>query len=304
VFTDPSGAVFGIDDILIGAAIGAIIGAGTAAATGGDPWKGAAMGAVGGAFFGAASGAIGGAAGGASTLAQAGAYAAAGAAAGATNALIWGGDVGKSALYGGVFGFAGGLLGGTSLNVFPQDGSSVGAAISASANRVLTTSARGALLVGGYNAVTGQDVVEGMKTGALAWAAGETLNMAAGHGLGLIASGFSAPAYENGVVTYDVNWGGWLTLGNVIVGPTSGLNDALKAGGVNDPAGRKIKDHEVGHFQQGALLGPGYIRAHILSLTLGGFRGLFDSGSLSDRVVEGSHRHGLLERYWHPAPSY
>ena len=60
VYVDPSGHIFLIDDILIGAAIGAAIGGITSAATGGDIAMGMLTGAISGAFFGGVGGYISG----------------------------------------------------------------------------------------------------------------------------------------------------------------------------------------------------------------------------------------------------
>jgi hypothetical protein len=119
VYVDPSGNIFLIDDILIGALIGAAIGAGTSAATGGDIAMGALTGAIGGAFFGAAGGIIQGLQNGAITGVcqivspgmQAGIHAAAGAMSGGINAAITGGNVGMGALTGGISGGIGKYFG-------------------------------------------------------------------------------------------------------------------------------------------------------------------------------------------------
>src|SRR5207237_8041 len=62
-YVDPSGHIFGIDDLIIAIVIGAALGAATSAATGGDIGKGALTGASGG-IFGGLGGALGGALGG------------------------------------------------------------------------------------------------------------------------------------------------------------------------------------------------------------------------------------------------
>jgi hypothetical protein len=47
-------------------------------------------------------------------------------------------------------------------------------------------------------------------------------------GLGYVASGFKSPTVKNGSFVYDVpNWGGWITLGNVISGPKGAIYDTL-----------------------------------------------------------------------------
>jgi RHS repeat-associated protein len=113
IYTDPSGHIFLIDDILIGAAIGAIIGGGAAAATDGDVGMGILTGAIGGAFFGAAGGLIEGLEI-TSAVAQVGMHAGAGIASGGINAAITGNDVGLGMLTGGISAgfaeFAGGFI--------------------------------------------------------------------------------------------------------------------------------------------------------------------------------------------------
>lgn len=51
---------------------------------------------------------------------------------------------------------------------------------------------------------------------------------------------------------------------------------------------------------QGTVLGPAYIPAHAASLTVGGLAGTFTGYGF----MNGTHRFGFLERYWHPAPAY
>jgi RHS repeat-associated protein len=101
IYTDPSGHIFLIDDILIGAAIGAFIGGTVSAITGGDVGQGILMGAIGGAFFGAAGGIIEhiGLEG---TLWAAGIHAGAGAASGGINAAISDNSIGLGILTGGI----------------------------------------------------------------------------------------------------------------------------------------------------------------------------------------------------------
>ncbi|MEM5796753.1 MAG: RHS repeat-associated core domain-containing protein, partial [Bacillota bacterium] len=130
LYTDPSGRLFLIDDIIIGAIIGAAIGATSSAISGGDIGMSALTGAIGGAFFGAAGGIIENsiasaaqAAGisyqaavqagmGISTAGQVGLHAAAGIASGGINAAITGGDVGLGMLTGGLSGGIGKYAGG------------------------------------------------------------------------------------------------------------------------------------------------------------------------------------------------
>ncbi len=105
IYTDPSGRLFGIDN-LIGSIVGAIVGGVTAAVTGGDVWQGIATGAVMGFFTSGASAILDSswALATAAPAIKAGVFGVAGAAAGATNAAVWGQDIGQGALYGGIFG--------------------------------------------------------------------------------------------------------------------------------------------------------------------------------------------------------
>jgi len=113
MYVDPSGHLFGIDDLTIGvlaygmlkgALIGAGIGAGVSAATGGDVGQGALTGAIGGAIFGGAGEIVHAlrAAGGITSATKAGIHAAAGAMSGGINAGITGGDIGAGMLSGGL----------------------------------------------------------------------------------------------------------------------------------------------------------------------------------------------------------
>jgi hypothetical protein len=131
VYTDPSGHFFGIDDILIGAAIGALVGGTTSAITGGDIGKGMLFGGITGGIFGAAGGIISNVnsaaqisamdaffsasatvSAGLSTVAQAGIHATAGAIAGGINAAIGHEDIGLGMLTGGISGGMGRIAGG------------------------------------------------------------------------------------------------------------------------------------------------------------------------------------------------
>lgn len=102
IYTDPSGHIFGIDN-LIGAVVGAVIGGVTSAVTGGDVWEGVVTGAITGALFAYAPG-ISDALGIASPLGEAGVHAGIGAASGGINNAITGGDVGLGVLTGGISG--------------------------------------------------------------------------------------------------------------------------------------------------------------------------------------------------------
>ncbi|MFO0792622.1 MAG: hypothetical protein U0586_01015 [Candidatus Brocadiaceae bacterium] len=175
-----------------------------------------------GAFMGGAGGFISGAveAGYAlSSVAQAGIYTAAGAMAGAANASIYGADIGQRALFGGAFGLAGYLAPVPDFQLF---GDSAKNAYASVANRVFNAGITGAAFGATYTGMTGGDIGQGAMMGALAWAAGEGVNMGIGHA---IASGGNAPSFENGAFYYDATTGGWITFGNVVTGPRSGLKN-------------------------------------------------------------------------------
>jgi RHS repeat-associated protein len=101
-YTDPSGHVIGIDDIIIGIIIGAAIGGATSAATGGNIWQGILTGAIGGLFggLGAWAGQTFLASTFGETLGQFVGAVAGGAAGGAVSAAAVGGNVGIGALTG------------------------------------------------------------------------------------------------------------------------------------------------------------------------------------------------------------
>ena len=130
IYIDPSGHVFGIDDLIIGAAIGAAIGGVTSAASGGDIGMGMLTGAISGAIFYGAGSFIESAAQsavyidswmgvqnavqagvGVSYGAQAAIHAGAGALAGGINSAITGNDIGMGMLTGGISGGVGKYFG-------------------------------------------------------------------------------------------------------------------------------------------------------------------------------------------------
>ena len=312
VYTDPTGNFFIIDDlvaVLIGTAIGSIIGGTAAAIQGGDILKGMAMGAVSGAFM-AAAGPLtyaGDALFAVDTftthsIIQASVYAGLGAAGGATNARIAGGNGGIGALSGGLFSLAGGVIGVPNIELFDQSGNTFWSGVAGTANRLLSSSVTGAGYGAAYAGMTGGHVLKGAGMGALGWAAGEATGMLIGHAGGFIASGGKGPTFESGAFIYDANTRGFITFSNVIIGPADYLYDTLcnvTNRTVEDAMGRTFRDHEMGHtYSQATAVGPGYIPAHIASLTVGGIIGVFTGYGF----MEGTHRFGLLERFWHPVP--
>ncbi len=246
--------------------------------------------------MGGASGIIGGMGGSASVSAvtQAGIYTAAGMGAGAINAGISNANIMQGALVGGAFGLASYLAPVPSFEPFGES------AIGSIGNRVFNSSLTGSVFGATYAGVTGGDIGQGAAMGALGWAAGEGVNMFLGHAVGFIGSGFQKPAYANGEFLYDAqDWGGWITFSNVITGPATSINDTLIVNG-QEVYGRTYFDHELGHSSpQGTLLGPAYVPLHAASMGIGGVVGALTGNGF----VNGTHRFGLLERYWHPVPA-
>jgi RHS repeat-associated protein len=267
IYTDPSGEIFGIDDLLavvIGAAIGSLIGGATSAVTGGNIWQGMAMGAISGAFMGAAAPLTyaGDALLGVESflmhdIVQATVYTGMGAASGATNAAISGGNVGIGALSGGAFSLAGSTVGVPNFEPF---GSSKTNALAGMANRYLNTSLTGAGYGAAYAGMTGGNVLKGAGMGALGWAAGDTGNMLIGHGVGFIGSNFSAPKWQDGVWIYEGNVSGAITFGNVILGQ-KGFSEYNQAR--YDSWQSRMYRHEFGHVYQYQALGPSFLPAYV-----------------------------------------
>jgi hypothetical protein len=306
---DPSGRAWFIPFIIAaakGAAIGATVGAATSAVMGGDIGRGALFGAIGGAVFAGMGslpqsltrlatvpGGIGPMTAGASMTADILGGILGGASAGAAMAAYNKSDVGRGALSGGVFGAAS-LVGIPNFQPFGKG--KLGSIFNRFSNTGVTGASLGALQQG----VIGGDILEGAKRGGLSWMTGEGFNMAVGHTIGFIASGLKAPDFKDGAFFYDAgNWDGFITFSNVVTGPYDAFNKPfLNMDGIVDPQGRTFKDHEFGHMPQGTLLGPTYIPAHIASMTLGTIYGL------PSLKVDGHHRYGFLETYWHDVPSY
>ncbi|MHB1459238.1 MAG: RHS repeat-associated core domain-containing protein [Armatimonadota bacterium] len=145
-YVDPSGHLFVVDDIVIGAVIGAAIGGITAGVQGQNIGKGMLYGAIGGAFTGGAAGY--------GFVAQVGA----GSASGGLTSAISGGDIGKGMLYGAVGGAAGYGIGQVGFsNEYLQFGSQV---------------VGGGLVGGGLADLSGGKFSEGFMSGAIGAAAG------------------------------------------------------------------------------------------------------------------------------------
>jgi len=153
---------------------------------------------------------------------------------------------------------------------------------------------------GSPSGITGGDIWAGAAKGANSYANGAAINMLVGHVVGLgMRNSTKAATLDDGVYIYDTGGkGGWITFGNVIIGPEAGLSDPLFVGNAKVP-GKTWGDHERGHIPQGTYLGPGYIPSQILSLTIGGVLGKLDGMSLAD----GSHKYGVLENATHPVPA-
>ena len=156
VYVDPSGHVFGVDDLIIGAVIGAMVGAVSAGMNDQNPLLGMAFGAITGlvtaGVFDIAGGLIADF-GITNPISQAGIHAAAGAVSGGINSSITGGDIGMGMLTGaaaGGFGkFAGGYL--------PKN------QISQFAGRTMI----GGVIGGATSAVYGGDFGQGFALGAV-----------------------------------------------------------------------------------------------------------------------------------------
>ena len=162
--------------------------------------------------------------------------------------------------------------------------------------RFASHTAIGGLTGGLTDEALGGNFGQGATIGAIGWAAGEAANMAIGHILGYVATGFEAPKFQNSAFVYDASFGCWITFSNVITGPYQYLDTAYQLNGEIFT----YRAHEMGHTSQGTLLEPGYMPAHASSLTVGSLIGAFTGYGF----MVGSHRFGLLERYWHPVPSY
>ncbi len=252
LYTDPTGHIFGIDDIIIGIVIGAALGATMSAITGGNIGMGALTGAITGGFLGGAGAIVGAAQ--LTGVCAAGVYAAAGASAGAINAGISGSNVGIGALTGGAFAAAAYAFPIPGLKIFPEGPEATFANQAGSiANRMISSSLTGAAFGAASAGMTGGDMLHGAAMGAAAWAAGSAGNMLIGNAVGWIGSGFQAPTYENGMYVYPGNSRGALTIGNAVWAETRSM----------DPTIAIHEEYGHGKFQSN-LLGPAYLPAHLL----------------------------------------
>jgi RHS repeat-associated protein len=285
IYVDPSGNLFIIDDILIGAAIGAIIGGATAAIQGGNILQGMAMGAITGSFMGPASGG--------GLLIEA----AAGAAAGATNAAIFGGDIGQGALSGAMFSVASNIVAGVMpTEGFELFGNSKANPLASIANRLFDNAAAGAAFGATYAGMTGGDIGQGAARGAIGWAAGEAANMMIGHTIGFLKSG-KGPEFERGafVYSYESNKYDAFSVGGVVVGDKAWLERKYTVDGKT----YTVLDHEIKHaLGRQRILAPSYIPAHFLSQGISGMIGVLKGGNF----MLNRSTYNLLEKVWIEIP--
>jgi hypothetical protein len=173
--------------------------------------------------------------------------------------------------------------------------------LAGTANHLINSFITGAGFGAAYAGITGGDILKGMKTGALMWAAGDAANMMIGHTAGFVASNFKLPAPLNGAFIYD-SGEGFVTFSNVIIGPKDSLYVTLHNAtdpSIKDPMGRTVLDHELGHtYPQGTTMAPVYFPAHVASLLVGGFIGILTGYGFTEE----HHRFNLLERLLHPVP--
>jgi RHS repeat-associated protein len=272
-FTDPDGRFPWA--ILIGAVIGAVIGGTNAYLSGGEWKQGALIGAVTGAFTGGAyafSADLG-------LVTRTIVFSAAGGMSGAAGAALGGGDIGMGAAAGALFG---GVTGGINHDfAFLWTGFAENP-ITGIASQLANTALRGAAFNGLRAAVTGGHVWDAMRDGAIHYALGEALNMGIGHIVGFVGTGAFSPRWESGSFVYEAKGWAGITFSNVI-SADSGMNRVWE----------DVVGHEIGHTWQSLFLGPAYIPAHGLSLSISS---LLSGGD--------SHRFGILERYWHPHPHW
>ncbi len=286
LYTDPTGHIFGIDDLIIGIIIGAALGAATSAISGGDIGLGALTGAITGGFLAGAGGIV--EAFKLTGVVAAGAYAAAGASAGAINAGISGSDIGIGALSGGAFAAAAYAFPGPNFKPFGQ--SPVGTIGNRLFNSSLTGAAFGAVSAG----MTGGDMLYGAGMGAAAWAGGEAAGMLVGHGLGMAMSDSHCYEFRNGAFYYYAQGEIPFTPGGGVI-----IGDKLQLQGFNTINGmadfsHTVDAHERAHFAQQTVLSPSYLPLHLLSQGIGGLVGMGTGVGFWD----GTHRYNIFERWW------
>jgi RHS repeat-associated protein len=293
-FTDPSGRIVVLDDVLIGAVVGAVVGGTMASLTGRDVLKGAAMGAISGAFLGFASGVVTNAGISSTGPVNAAIIGGSGAASGAVNAAVFGGNVPQGAAVGAAFALVGSAAPVPNFQIFGCARISCDnwvAPVAGSVNRVLNSALTGGAIGAAYATMTGENILEGAIGGAKAWSIGAGVNIMAGHAMGFLATA-ATPSYDekNDVFVYDKGLTpvgrvfptdeAAVTIGNVITaGP------GVLAGGNRAMPGTTIMDHELAHVRQ-SLLGLSYIPVNIVFLIL--FQ----------------HQYNVFERYWIDVPSF
>ncbi|MBI2174990.1 MAG: hypothetical protein HYU33_07320, partial [Candidatus Omnitrophica bacterium] len=220
---------------------------------------------------------------------------AAGIAAGATAAGLSGGDPGIGALLGG---FAG-MVGGPGFNFRNTP-------IGTFASEIVNDFSRGFAIGTVGSLATGRKfsdaLVEGLTLGAFS-AGGAQFNNLIGHTVGFIASGGQGPEFRDGGFFYKTSFGSAISIGNAITynaeyvaypgaQPTNILEGKARLG--DRFADYNIRTHELGHIPASRLLGAFALPAHILS----------QGGSRILSFGQSSHRYNLLERFFHPAPSF
>jgi len=123
------------------------------------------------------------------------------------------------------------------------------------ANRMFDSALTGAVFGAATAEIHGGDVMQGAKMGAVYWSAGEAANMAIGHLIGFVGSGFKGPQpFKDGAFIYGGGnkWADATTFGNVIWTNGSTLSPNVMA-------------HELGHaYYQGRIFGPAYLPLHIV----------------------------------------
>jgi len=292
LYTDPSGHWFGIDD-LVASVVGAIVGATQAAINGDNIFKGAAIGAAAGWVawntFGTTTGFLANsivgttqaayvANGGLFWMAQMGGGIAAGAAGGATSSMLYGGDVGQGALTGGIVGG----LGSFGFPNYSPFGESEAGSIG---NRLFNNGLTGGAFGAAYAGVSGGDIWQGTKHGAMIWGLGEVANIGIGHGLGYAMSEGNSK-FENGVRYYYAKGQRPFSVGGAVIGDEAWIKEANL--------------HELAHATgKQKNLGPAYLPAHILSQGFSGIIGVLGGNNF----WLSTHNYNIFERWWIEVPA-